>query len=227
MMTLEEQWTALAVMPQPKERRVPWEDPEVSGLAGFFRTIRELLVRPGEFFAHLGHGSWSDPLIFALVASTLGLLCSFFWHFLILVADLPADPAGLHFPLGVGPSSLMGLMIAAPLLVVIDLGLGALCWWGSVALVGGGREFGPAWRVFCYAHGILVLAFIPLAGMPVACIWLLVLLYLAAKQALGLSAWASLAALVIFLTFQVALGMLFLLALTVGLAGLGLLALLG
>ena len=227
MTTLEEQWTALAAIPQPQRRQAPWEDPELSGLTGFIRTLRDLLVCPGEFFAHVGAGSWTEPLIFALITSTLGLLFSFFWHFLILAKGLPADTAGLVFPLGLGPGALMGLMIAAPFLVVIDLGLGGLCWWGSVALVGAGREFALAWRVFCYAHGILVLAFIPIVGMPVAGIWLLVLLYIAANRGLGLSALASLVTLALFLAFQVALGMIFLLALIIGLAGLGLLALLG
>lgn len=227
-MTLEEQWEALAVGSRPSRYPVPWEDPDLLGPVGFFHTLRDIMVSPGEFFASLGtQGDWTEPLIFALIASTLGLLFSYFWHLLILAAGLASDTAGLVFPLTLGPAALIGLMFTTPLLVLIDLAVGTLCWWGSVALVGASREFTRAWRIFCYAHGILVLAFIPIVGMPVGGIWLLVLLYIAAKRALGLSAWGSLATLAIFLIFQVVLGIILLLGLIAGLAGLGFLALLG
>jgi hypothetical protein len=227
MMTLEEQWSALAAIPQPERRQVPWEDPELSGWVAFYRTLRDLFVCPGEFFANLGKGGWAEPLAFALIVSTVGLLFALFWHLVILMGGAAENTAGLVFSLDLRPAVLLGLMLAAPLLALFDLAVGGLCWWGSVALVGARREFTPAWRIFCYAHGILILGFIPLLGMLVAGIWALALLFIGTKEALGLSAWKSLGALAIFLAFQVALGIIVLLGLIAGLAGLGLLVLLG
>lgn len=226
MIAVEEDWEAGSALPRTEPRVVPWEDPELSGWVGFFRTLRDLLFNPGEFFEHLGPGGWAEPLNFALIVSTGGLGLTLFWHLLILAGPV-GDTSGPASPLTFSSGALLGLMIASPLLVLADLGVGSLCWWGSVALSGAGRDFTPAWRVFCYAQGVVVLAIIPFLGMLVAAIWTLVLLYIGAKKVLGLSAWGSLGALALFLTLQTILGIIFLLGLIVGVAGLGFLALLG
>ena len=225
MTTLEQEWGAAAPLSRPEPRGVPWENPELSVWVGFYRTLRELLLRPGEFFENLGRGGWAEPLAFALIVSTAGLLIALFWHLLVLAGGTTELDSVSSLNLGTG--ALLGLMIASPLLVLADLAVGSLCWWGSVALSGAGRDFTPAWRIFCYAHGALVLAIIPLLGMPVASIWILVLLGIGAQKRFGLSALGSLGALAIFLTFQAVLGMVLLLGLIVSLAGLGFLALLG
>lgn len=226
MMILEEDWGAVPAFSQPEQRGVPWEDPELSGWVGFYRTLQGLLLRPGEFFKNLGQGGWAEPFAFALIVSTAGLLLALFWHLLVLAGGATGT-LGPVSSLNLGTGALLGLMILSPLLVLMDLAVGSLCWWGSVALSGAGRDFTPAWRIFCYAHGGLVLAVIPFLGMLVAGIWILVLMYIGVKEVFGLSASGSLGALAIFLTFQAMLGMVLLLGLIVGLAGLGFLALLG
>jgi hypothetical protein len=227
MMTLEEEFGAVTVFPEPARRQVAWEDPELSGWVGFYRTLRDLLLAPGEFFENLPAGGWAEPLAFALIVSTTGLLGALFWHLLILAGGTTGDTAGLVTFLAVGPGGLLGLMLVAPLLVLVDLAVGGLCWWGGVALVSTNRDFTPAWRTFCYAQGGLALAFIPILGMLVGGIWVLALMYTGAKKGLGLSTLSSLGALVIGLTFQALLGIILLLGLFASLAGLGFLALLG
>ena len=96
-----------------------------------------------------------------------------------------------------------------------------------MALVGAGRDFTPAWRIFCYAQGGMALALIPFFGMLVAGIWVLALLYCGVKQVYGISAGASLGALAIFLTLQAVLALTLLLGLAAALAFLGFLLLLG
>jgi hypothetical protein len=223
MITLEEEWGAVATVPPPERRQVPWEDPELSGWVGFYRTLRDLLFHPGEFFDNLVPGGWAEPLAFALIVSTVGLLFALFWHLLILVGGSAGDTAALD----VGPDALLGLMVAVPLLALVDLGVGSLCWWGSVALAGISREFTPAWRIFCYAHGGLALAFIPFLGTALAGLWILALMYIGAQKVFRGSTLSSLGALALFLTFQVTLAITLLLGLIVGLASLGCLALLG
>ena len=230
MMAMEEEWGAAAAVTEPGRRSpVPWEDPELSTLAGFFRTLREVLFRPGEFFENLGGEGWAEPLAFALIVSSVGLLAAFFWQFLILapVGGNGGDVAGLSSSLGLSPGWLMALMAASPVLVLANLGLGAICWWGSVALVGAGREFTPAWRIFCYAQAGMALAVIPFFGLLVAGIWVLALMYCGVKQVYGISAGGSLGALAIYLALQVLLALTLLLGLAGVLAGLGFLLLLG
>ncbi len=168
-------------------------------------------------------GDWAAPLAFALIVSTTGLLFTLFWHFLIMAGDT----GGLASSLDVGRSALLGLMVAAPLLVLVKLGLGSLCWWGSVALAGISRDFTPAWRIFCYAHGGVALAFIPFLGPALAVIWILALMCIGAQKVFGVSTLSSVGALAIFLAVQAALAIILLLGLIVGVAGLGFLALLG
>jgi hypothetical protein len=227
MITLEEEWGAVAAVPSPARGKVPWEDPELSGLEGFYRTLRDLLLHPGEFFDQLDLEGWAEPLAFALIVSTVGILFSLFWHLLILAGSPGGDTGGLAASLDVGPEGLLGMMIVAPFLVLIDLGVGSLCWWGGVALAGISREFTPTWRIFCYAHGGLALALIPFLGPALAGIWILILMYIGAQKVFGVSALSSLGALAIFLTFQATLAITLLLGLIVALASLGFLALLG
>ncbi len=229
-MELEEGWGAAAAVAEPDRRSsVPWEDPELSPLAGFFRTLREVLFRPGEFFENLGREGWAEPLAFALIVSSVGLLGALFWQFLVLA---PAngnlgDTAGLPPSLGLSPGWLMALMAGSPVLVLANLGAGGICWWGSLALVAAARDFTPAWRIFCYAQGGMALALIPFFGMLVAGIWVLTLMYYGVKQVYGISAGVSLGALAIFLTLQVALALSLILGVAATLALLGFLLLLG
>jgi hypothetical protein len=221
-MELEGGWQAAGAVAGPDPKGLaPWEDPEVPALAGFGRTLREVLFRPGEFFANQGQEGWADPLAFALIASSVGLLGAIFWH---LVVWAPAGRSPLP---GLGTGLLMALMAGAPVLGLINLGVGGCCWWGSVALVGAGRAFTPAWRIFGYAQGGMVLALIPVFGMAVAGIWVLALLYCGVRRVYGISAWSSLGALAVYLLLQTALALTLLLSLAATLAFLGFLLLLG
>ena len=164
-------WEAVAAVAEPDQRSLaPGEDQELSTLAGFFRTLYEVLFRPGEFFQNLGREGWAEPLAFALVVSSIGLLGALFWQLLVLA---PAggnlgDIAGLLPFRGLGPGLLLAMMAAAPVLVLANLGVGGICWWGSVALVGASRDFTPAWRIFCYAQAGMALGLIPFFGLLVA-----------------------------------------------------------
>jgi hypothetical protein len=229
MMELQEGWDAVAAGPGPDLKpAVPWEDPDLPVLAGFWRTLRRVLFRPREFFANLGGAGRAEPLVFALLVSSAGLLCTLFWQLLVLAAAglTPEDLAGLSPSLGLGPGLVLGLMAASPLLVLLELAAGGLCWWGGVALAGAGRDFTPAWRIFCYAQAGYALACIPIFGMPVAGIWVLVLLYYGVRQVYGVSAWNSLGALAVFLALQVLLAILLVLGLLAGAALMGFLLLL-
>ena len=227
-MEMEEGWGAVAAVPDPGPRPpVPWEDPELPSLWGLVRTLREVLFHPGEFFENLGREGWAEPLTFGLIVSSVGLLGALFWQFLVLAlaGGDPGGAAGLSPALGISPGLLMAMMAVSPILALVNLGVGGLCWWGSVSLVGAGRDFTPAWRIFCYAQGGMALALIPFFGLVVAGIWILALMYCGVKQVYGLSAGGSCGALAVFLLLQIALVLTLLLVLVAALAFMGLLLL--
>ncbi len=118
----------------------------------------------------------------------------------------------------------MALMAGSPVLALVNLGVGGICWWGSLALVGPGRDFIPAWRIFCYAQGGMALALMPFFGMLIAGIWVLVLLYCGVRRGYGISAGLSLGAVALFLMLQAFLALALLLGLAAALAFLGFLA---
>jgi len=206
----------------------PRDDQELSSLAGFFRTLYAVLFRPGEFFKNLGREGWAGPTAFALIVSSVGLLGAFFWQLLVLApADGNLGDIGALLPFGgLGPGMLLALMAATPVLVLANFGVGGICWWGSVALVGAGRDFTPAWRIFCYAHAGMALGLIPFFGLLVGGIWVLALMYCGVKQVYGISAGASLGALALYLELQFLLALILFLGLAGFLAGLGFLLLL-
>lgn len=228
MMELEEGWGAIAAAPEVAPRpQVPWEDPELPGLVAFFRTLWRVLFRPGEFFENLGREGWSEALAFGLIASSAGLLGAFFWELLLLAPESLYLEAAAGLPASLHPGWLLAMMASAPVLALVNLGVGSLCWWGGVTLVGADRDFTPAWRIFCYAQGGLALAFIPFFGFMVAGIWILVLMYYGGKRVYGLSTWGSLGALAIFLGLQALLGLILVIGLMACLTLLGILLVLG
>jgi hypothetical protein len=207
----------------------PGQDQELSSLAGFFRTLATILFRPGEFFQNLGREGWAGPTAFALIVSSVGLMGALFWRLMVLApaGGSLGDTAGLVPFQGLGPGVLLAMMAAAPVLVLANLWVGGVCWWGSVALVGADRDFTPAWRIFCYAQAGMALGLIPVFGLPVAGIWVLALMTCGVKRVYGISAGGALAALAIYLGLQILLGLTLLIGLVGVLAGLGFLLLLG
>jgi hypothetical protein len=166
---------------------VPWEDPQLSRLSGFWRTLRQLLLAPGEFFAHLartqGGASPAEPFAFALIAGTVGTLGFMFWY-LLLWAVAERAVTGTPPIYGAAAGLALALFALTPLLVALNLAIGAFCLWAGSAMAGGAPGFKASWRTCCYAQGCLVLGLIPFLGAPVAGVLLLFLLYLGAQSLL-------------------------------------------
>jgi hypothetical protein len=201
---------------------IPWEDPELPRLLGFYLTLKEVWLRPGVFFKDLDKDGWVEPLGFGLIVGTIGFLAFLYWKLLVGVGvsqQLAGMPmASQFFTLGV--RAMLALMLLAPVIILVDLGLGAFGRWVGVALMGGAAPgFTAVMRVVCYAQAGLVAALLPFLGGPLALLGVLVLTYRGVKTGFGLSAGCALGALAISLALQVLCLMLFLGSLT-GLLGL-------
>lgn len=195
-----------AVVPGELEvlRPIPWEDPDLPRVRGFFRTLWEVLLRPGEFFHHLGGEGWAEPLAFSLIIGTAGTLAGLFQH-LLLGAALDrwlGEPSGMSQFLALGQGLTAALMVLAPVLALANQGIGSLCLWGSLKLVGAAPGFILVWRMFAYAQGGMATAFIPLVGVPLAGLWVLLLVGQGVQAVCAMTIGRTVVVLLLFLVLQ-------------------------
>jgi len=213
----------LAAFPQPEGARpVPWEDPDVPRLAGFFLTLKKILLKPEEFFKDLPREGWAEALAFGLIVGTTGLLALIYWKMLlgVEVSRHLAQMPGASQILTLGMGAMIAGMVLAPLIILASLGLGSLGLWVGTALMSGGLpSFAHLVRVTCYAQAGLVAALVPFLGGPAAGLWVVYLTYRGVKTAFSLSTGRALGVLAISLGLKVFCVMLFLGSL-VGLMGL-------
>ncbi len=196
---------AVVVPTAPETARpIPWEDPDLPRPAAFGRTLRELLFNPQAFFQRLGPDDWAEALAFGLITGTAGFLACFFWGALFYAAvSRPLGQAwGVPQVYGLGIGITIFLMLLSPVIALGNQGFGAFCLWLAAALTGAGRDFNPAWRIYSYAQGAMVAAFIPFLGLPLSGLWVLFLVYLGVQAAFQTSGWRTLGVLALFLLLQ-------------------------
>jgi hypothetical protein len=207
---------------------IPWEDPRLPRLRGLGLTLRQLLFSPQDFFRRLGRGGGEEALAFGLITGTAGLLAGLFWSTLFYAAASRAVEASWGLPrFEAGTGLTIFLMAAAPALNLFNLAFGAGCLWGAVALAGGGRDFNPVWRIYCYAQGAMLAGVMPLIGVLLAGLWVWYLVYVGVQAVFKTSPGRTLGVMVLFLVLNVFLVLLLLGILLALLAFLGFLLFLG
>lgn len=181
--------------PEPADAlraKVAWEDRESLGFfTGLFRTIKESLFTPADFFRKMGvTGGLSDPLLYALITGMAGIMVSYFWQ--ILLQDsfqgmLPANMkgAGFDFFRNVGMAA---VAILLPFVIIIWL----FIWSGFLhlllMLVGGAKNgFETTFRVVSYAYGANLFMVVPVCGGFLAILWSVVISIIGLKEAHGTS----------------------------------------
>lgn len=192
---------------------IPWEDPDLPRMPAFFRTLRLVLFRPGEFFRDLSREGWAEPLAFGLILGTVGLLACLYWQVLLnmVIGRLVGGKMGMSQLFTMGTWVIVALMLLSPVISLANLGLCSLCLWGGVALVGvTPAPFSLILRIISYAQGGMAAALIPLPGGLVATLWVLILTYKGVQTAFGLSGGRALGAVAISLALQILVVLLFL-----------------
>lgn len=125
-------------------------------IQSFVRTVREVLTRPGPFFAGIQRrGDFVNPLVFALICS---LFFAIVGGFLNMLNSIVSDTAGV----GGAIAGYVGSIIFTPILVAIFLFVGAGIYHLLVLLFAGSSNAGyeATFRVACYGSAILVVSWI-------------------------------------------------------------------
>lgn len=125
-------------------------------IQSFARTVREVLTRPGPFFAGIRRqGDFVNPLVFAVICSLfLGILGGF----LSMLNSIAAGTTGV----GGAIAGYVGSIIFTPIIVAIFLFIGAGIYHLLVLLFARPSNAGyeATFRVACYACAIFVISWI-------------------------------------------------------------------
>lgn len=171
---------------------LPWERrAEIGFLNGLVETVKLLVTNPVEAFRRAKEkGDYAEPLVFAIIASWVGVAASSIWSGLFgqaWMAFLPPDvkeKLGGAFATGAGATMIqIGI---APILVLVGLFVGAAIYHVSFLIVGATKDsasgFEGTFRVVAYSSVSQLANLIPFAGGLAAVVWNLVLMVIGAAR---------------------------------------------
>lgn len=155
---------------------LPWEHRQELGfLKAFFDTVVMVLTKPNEAFGMMKtEGGLMEPLLFALIGGSAGMIVSFLMQIGLQSVGFMADRNSAI--LGMGMGIVFGVILM-PLIIVclmfIASGILHLC----LMIVGGAKKpFETTFRVVCFSSGsTYLLAMIPVCGGMISALYNLVL----------------------------------------------------
>ena len=164
---------------------LPFEDPQRPFADGFVETVKLMVTAPRDAYRMMDpEGDITRPLIYAVLLGWIGIIAAQIYNLTIQRALLRMLASRMHgMPLGSSTGMAIGMMIFAPVIILIVL----FIWSGLVhlglMLVGGAtRGFTATLKTMAYAQTAFLAQVVPMCGGVVGFIWGLVL------QVLGLAA---------------------------------------
>jgi hypothetical protein len=157
---------------------LPWDERHSKGFFGaFIETLQMMLTRPGEAFTAMRReGGLGEPLVYALIGGTFGLVVGLFYRFALrsVFSGFGRTDALDHM---FGSAALILMMIISPVLVAIGTFIVSAILHLCLMIVGGAKQsFETTFRVVCFSGGsINPLQVIPICGGLIAFVWGLVL----------------------------------------------------
>lgn len=167
----------------PTPQALPWEDPGVGRVEGFFRTIGLFVTRPDEAFSRMAPGGLGRPYVWALIMAWIELAAGMaYWAasqsplMFMGFPELREALAEAAIGTGVMAAIGIGLFVLMPVLLLIGLAIHAGILHLMLLIVGEGRRgFATTVRVICYSHTADLANLIPLCGGLVALVWFVAL----------------------------------------------------
>ena len=158
---------------------LPWDERHSKGLfSAFIETLQMVLTRPSEAFTAMRReGGLGEPLFYAIIGGSFGLVFYFIYHLAFQSLGFFANrPNPLAHLVGASVGGVI-LIIFVPVLVAIGAFINAAILHVCLMIVGGAKQpFETTFRVICFASGsVIPLMVVPLCGGFIAGIWDIVL----------------------------------------------------
>ena len=158
---------------------LPWDERDNKGFfSAFIETLQMVLTRPSEAFTAMKReGGLGEPLLYAIIGGSFGLVFYFIYHLAFQSLGLFANrPNPLAHLVGASIGGVI-LIIFVPVIVAIGAFLNAAILHVCLMIVGGAKQpFETTFRVICFASGsVFPLMVVPLCGGVIAGVWDIVL----------------------------------------------------
>jgi hypothetical protein len=158
---------------------LPWENRQGKPMfTAFIETLQMVLSRPSvAFTAMRREGGMTEPILYALIGGTFGLVIYFLYNFLFQSFGVFVDRNNPMAHFGIIGIWWIFLLILAPVFIVIGVFINSAIVHVCLMLVGGARQpFETTFRVICFAAGSIgPLMVVPLCGGLIAGVWRIVL----------------------------------------------------
>jgi hypothetical protein len=169
--------SAVAEIPVPRSG-LPWDERQTKGLFNaFLETLQMVLSKPSAAFTAMKReGGLGDPLLYAIIGGTFGVVFAVVYNFVLRSFTLFGERHGAFAHL-IGGLGLIVLLILAPVFVVIGTFVSSAILHICLMIAGGAKQtFETTFRVICFAEGSAnPLLVIPFCGGLIAGIWKIVL----------------------------------------------------
>jgi len=164
----------------PAAVRIPWEDPaRTSAFERFVETVKLLATRPSEAFAGMPtSGGIGSPLVYAILVGWIGIAIAVVWNTLLQGMWIPFMGGGEEAAIAAGFTAAwaVGLVILAPIFVIIGVFIGAAILHLMLMIVGGANNgFEATVRVVCYAQTAQLAGIVPFCGGLISMVWAIIL----------------------------------------------------
>lgn len=202
----------------------PWPPPEDGGaLSAFGKTWRSATLDPTTFFRAMPRGDGTGAaILYYLILGILVAGVSLFWDLTGTFTGAAGD-AGLATEFGMDAVSPLVGFLLSPVFLLFALFVGAGITHVVLLMFGGARHgYTTTVRVFSYAYSPMAFSVVPFLGALVGSVWMVVLCIIGVREAHGTDGWK--AAVAVLLPVILAMGLVFMAALFMAMAGAAILA---
>jgi hypothetical protein len=156
---------------------LPWDRRQELGLfPAFVETLKLVLLNPTTAFSAMKtEGGLREPLIYAVIGSSIGFIVNFLFSLLMSSFGFIGNRNALAGILSAGIGA-VALIIFIPVLIALGLFIGSAILHLCLILVGGARRpFETTFRVVCFGAGSAYpLMILPICGGLISGIWCIV-----------------------------------------------------
>lgn len=190
-----------------EDKAAPWESGE-GFMRAFFRTTRDVLFSPTQFFKKFAAGEgYLSPLIYGVITGLIGVGITIFWTWVFIAKLIPiARFLPFHFS-----TAIFAILIPLPFQIALSILIGSCITHLCLMIVGGNNSgFHTTFRVMAYSFSANIFGIIPFVGAPIGGIYFLILTVLGIREGHEISTGRALLA--VFLPTIVGVGLAILMA---------------